>query len=63
MLKCPNCGSIGQFKEYGKTEVENTMVQIYICGCGYHHQVFWKKDLEAGYLNNVMIYRKKNENK
>ena len=59
MMKCPNCGSTAQYREYGKLETEFTIIQTFTCGCGYLHEVFWKKTAEAGYLNNKKISYKK----
>lgn len=63
MHKCPNCGSMAQYQEYSRAETETTIIQIFLCGCGYRHQVFWTKALEVGYLNGKKIYRKRFENK
>ena len=62
MTRCPNCGSTAQFKEYGKMETEDIIVQIHTCGCGYRHQTYWKKDLEAGWFNGKLISSKKYKN-
>lgn len=58
-MRCPNCGSSAQFKEHGKEEGPEHMIQVFTCGCGYRHQVIWKKDMEVGRINGTIIHRKK----
>ena len=33
-IKCPNCGSTAQIKKIGSVENDNTIIEIYECGCG-----------------------------
>lgn len=34
MLKCLNCGSTAQVKKIGDVSNDNTVIEIYQCGCG-----------------------------
>ena len=33
-IKCLNCGSTAQMKKIGSVENDNTIIEIYECGCG-----------------------------
>ena len=34
MNKCSNCGSTAQMKKISSVENDNTIIEIYECGCG-----------------------------
>lgn len=57
IIKCTNCGTPSNYREYGKLETNNDrMVQIYKCACGRaRHQVFWKVDGSAEWMDDKMI--------
>jgi hypothetical protein len=64
MLRCLNCGSTAQIKLVDSVENENTVLEIYQCGCGSRIQRFLKRDIDV-YWNptGTMIGRKKYETK
>ena len=33
-IKCLNCGSTAQIKKIGSVENDNTIIEMYECGCG-----------------------------
>ena len=47
MIKCPNCGSTAQPRRLGSTESENTVIEIYECGCGAKTQRFLQRTMDA----------------
>lgn len=57
MTHCPRCGSSAQFKLYGSADGGKAMIQLYICGCGYKHQIFWEKTAEAGWLYDKKLFK------
>lgn len=57
IIKCTNCGTFSNYREYGKLETDNNrIVQICMCACGRaRHQVFWKVEGSAEWMDGKMI--------
>lgn len=56
VIKCKNCGTVSNYREYGKMENDDRMIQIYTCMCGRaRHQVFWTVDGSAEWQDGKMI--------
>ena len=56
IIKCKNCGTASNYREYGKMENEDRIVQICTCMCGRaRHQVFWKIDGSAEWQDGKLI--------
>lgn len=64
MLRCLNCGSTAQIKLVDLIENENTVLEVYQCGCGARIQRFLKRDIDVYWSpTGTMISRKKYETK
>ena len=64
MLRCLNCGSTAQIKLVDSIENENTVLEVYQCGCGARIQRFLKRDVDVYWSpTGTMIGRKKYETK
>ena len=64
MLRCLNCGSTAQIKLVDSIENENTVLEVYQCGCGARIQRFLKRDIDIYWSpTGTMIGRKKYETK
>lgn len=54
-IKCKNCGTYSDYRSYGMTTGENTIIEIRKCMCGrVKQQIFWTKTTVAEYEDNSL---------
>lgn len=53
--KCKNCGTYSDYRYYGTTSTENTIIEIKKCMCGrLKQQNFYNKTMVAEYEDNSL---------
>ena len=54
-VKCKNCNTTSDYRSYGTTSSDNTIIEIKKCMCGrLKQQIFWSKIMVAEYEDNIL---------
>lgn len=55
IIKCKNCGTASDYRTFGTTASDTTIIEIKECMCGrLKQQIFWNKTIVAEYEDNIL---------